>query len=322
MPFLCSLLGLTKTDKFCIIVVSWKLRDITKADYNVITTEIFMQYVLFNPLANNGKGEQSAHDYLDTIIDGEVEFKDVTTLDDLGAFVGALTESDSLIIAGGDGTLNRFINAIGDSEPKCAVDYVPTGSGNDFKHDVGGDKIIRINEYIKNLPTVTVNGKSYKFINGIGYGIDGYCCEVGDEQRKKSTKPVNYTSIAINGLLFHYKRTNATVTVDGETREFKKVWLAPTMKGRYYGGGMMVAPSQDRCAEDGKCTCVVLHDSGKLHTLMVFPSIFKGEHIKHDKIFTLMSGYEFNVKFDRPVALQIDGETVLGVTEYSVSVKK
>ena len=33
------------------------------------------------------------------------------------------------------------------------------------------------------------------------------------------------------------------------------------------------------------------------------------------KVFT---GKEITVKFDRPCALQIDGETVLGVTEYKV----
>ena len=76
------------------------------------------------------------------------------------------------------------------------------------------------------LPTVIVNEKEYKFINGVGFGIDGYCCEVGDEQRAKSDKPVNYTSIAIKGLLFHFKPVNATVTYDGKSRTFPKVWLS------------------------------------------------------------------------------------------------
>ena len=40
---------------------------------------------------------------------------------------------------------------------------------------------------------------------------------VGDEQRAASDKKVDYTGIAIKGLLFHYKPTNATVTVDGVT---------------------------------------------------------------------------------------------------------
>lgn len=281
-----------------------------------------MVYVLFNPLANNKTGEKSAHDYLDGILDCEAEYKDVTATADLGSFVTGLAETDRVILAGGDGTINHFINAIGDAEVKCTIDYVPTGSGNDFKKDVGGDSIIRLNDYIKGLPTVTVNGKKYKFINGIGYGIDGYCCEVGDEFKKKSDKPVNYTSIAIKGLLFHFKPTNATVTVDGEQHSFKHVWLAPTMKGKYYGGGMKVAPDQDRMSADGKVTLVVWHGNGKIKTLMRFPKIFKGEHVKYTKMIDIFTGDEITVKFDRPTALQIDGETVVGVTEYSVSTGK
>ena len=36
-----------------------------------------------------------------------------------------------------------------------------------------------------------------------------------------------YTSIAINGLLFHYKPTSAVVTVDGKTHPYHHVCLAP-----------------------------------------------------------------------------------------------
>ncbi len=277
-----------------------------------------MLYVLFNPLANNKTGEKSAHEYIDPIIDEPAEFKDVTEIDDLGSMVGSLTANDRVILAGGDGTLNRFINALGDTEPSCAIDYVPTGSGNDFKKDVGGDKVVRINDYIKNLPVVTVNGKSYKFLNGVGYGIDGYCCEVGDAQKAKSDKPVNYAGIAVKGLLFHFKPRNATVTVDGEEHTYKKTWLAPTMKGRYYGGGMCVAPDQDRNSDNGKVTLVVWHGTGKLNTLMRFSKIFKGEHVKYTKMISIFEGSEITVKFDKPTALQIDGETVVGVTEYTV----
>ncbi len=181
-----------------------------------------------------------------------------------------------------------------------------------------GAEPFRIEKYIKDLPFVTVNGKRSRFLNGIGYGIDGYCCEVGDKQRETSDKPVNYTSIAISGLLFHYKPTNAVVTVDGERREFKKVWLAPTMHGRFYGGGMIPTPGQDRLGGDRTATVMVMYGTGKLKTLIVFPSIFKGEHVKHTDMVAVLTGHEITVEFDRPTALQIDGETVLGVTSYTV----
>ena len=91
------------------------------------------------------------------------------------------------------------------------------------------------------------------------------------------------------------------------------------MNGRFYGGGMMVTPMQDRLCEDKTLSVCVLHHSGKIKTLAIFPSIFKGEHIKSKKHSTVFTGKHITVKFDRPVALQIDGETVLNVTEYSVT---
>lgn len=167
------------------------------------------------------------------------------------------------------------------------------------------------------LPIVYVNGITKKFINGIGFGIDGYCCEVGDALKEKSNKPINYTSIAIKGLLFHFKPVTAKVTVDGVTEEFTKVWLAPTMKGRFYGGGMMVAPNQDR-NKIGVVTTVVYHTPSKIKALMAFPSIFKGEHIKKEKMVKVFTGKEIKVEFDKPTALQIDGETIQNVTSYMV----
>lgn len=94
------------------------------------------------------------------------------------------------------------------------------------------------------------------------------------------------------------------------------------MNGRYYGGGMDCAPAQDRLNKDRKLSLVVFHGSGKLHTLMIFPSIFKGEHVKHTKQVQVIEGYDITVEFDGPCALQIDGETVLAVTKYNARSSK
>jgi diacylglycerol kinase family enzyme len=226
----------------------------------------------------------------------------------------------SIVICGGDGTLNRFVNDVSDVEIKSSIYFYPCGSGNDFHREIktDADEPICIDKYIKDLPVCTVNGKEFKFINGIGYGIDGYCCEVGDKLRLESSKPINYTSIAIKGLLFHYKPTNATVIVDGVEHTFKKVWIAPTMKGWYYGGGINPAPAQDRKDPDGKVSLTVFHGSGRLKTLIIFPNLFKGTHVSKKKNISIFTGKEITVKFESPRALQVDGETVLDVTEYTV----
>ena len=110
--------------------------------------------------------------------------------------------------------------------------------------------------------------------------------------------------------------------MDGDTKAYRAVWLAPTMKGRFYGGGMMCAPGQNRLDPEGSVSTMVMTGRSKLKTLIVFPSIFKGEHVRHREMVTICPGHEVTVRFNRPTALQIDGETVLGVTEYSVSTRK
>ncbi len=281
-------------------------------------------HVLFNPFAGNGNGESSAHE-LDAqwAKDKTLHYTDMTKIKSYTDFFASVNAGDPIVLAGGDGTINRFINDTEGLSFPNEILYYPVGSGNDFLHDLGMERGVEpfpIGQYLTQLPTVTVKGKTYRFLNGIGYGIDGYCCEVGDKLRKTSKKPVNYAGIAIKGLLFHFKPANAKITVDGKPYAYRKVWLCPTMNGRYYGGGMNIAPEQKRKNPEKTVSVVLMFGSGKLKTLIVFPSIFKGAHIGHTEMVQIHTGHEIKVEFDRPCALQIDGETILDVKEYSVSV--
>ena len=274
-------------------------------------------HVIYNPLAGKGTAQEDAQ-LLQVILDEDLEYYDITRITNYAAFIGGMEKDDFLVIIGGDGTLNRFVNDTDGIEITQEIVYFPSGTGNDFAKDLGkGENPFVITQHLKNLPSVEVNGRRDRFLNGVGFGIDGYCCQVGDEIKKIPGKKVNYTGIAIKGLLFRFKSRNARVTVDGKEYAYGKVWIAPTMHGRYYGGGMMAAPSQNRGNTDGTLSLVVFHGAGRLRTLCAFPGIFKGKHVKHRKIVAVHTGHEINVEFDRPTPLQIDGETVLNVKSYT-----
>jgi len=266
-----------------------------------------MKYYLYNSLANNGIKPQ---------LGPGIELTDAVGMD-YAEFMKGLNPEDEVVLIGGDGTLNYFINAVKGCEIKNNIYLFGSGTGNDFLTDIGkkpGEEVL-INSYLKNLPVVYVNGLEKLFINNMGFGIDGYCCEVADKiKAEEPQKEINYSGIAIKGLLFHFKPCHATVTVDGSKYEFDNVWIAPTMKGRYYGGGMNMAPEQDRAS--GKLSVVVYHSRSKIKALMAFPSIFKGEHTGKKDMVSIFTGNDISVSFSRPCAAQIDGETVLNVTEY------
>ena len=281
-------------------------------------------FILFNPLSGNGSCKQKMEAL---VMDkaAQTVCYDVTTDGAYSDLLSDLKQDDKIIICGGDGTLNSFVNGIRGLEINNDILYFAAGSGNDFLKDIGEKPSynpIRINEYIKDLPTLYANGKSYSFINGIGFGLDGYACEECNRLRNEKGKNVSYAAVALKGLLGGYTPVNATVVVDGNEYTYKRVWLASCMKGSFFGGGLKIAPGQERKSEKGEVTSILVHNLSRFRILSVFPSLFKGTHIKYTQFVDMKKCSEVTVKFDRPVALQIDGETVSKVTEYTVKIPK
>ncbi len=279
-----------------------------------------MIYILYNPTSNNGNSSEALEAVKKTFEKEQTTLVNLLEVTDYPALVESFKNGDKIVLIGGDGTLNRFINYFDGKMIDNEILFYPAGTGNDFLHDVNGNTepaFVELGKYIESLPTVYINEKSYKFINGIGFGIDGYCCEVADKMKAAGKKKINYTVIAIKGLLGGFKPCTATVTVDGVTKVYKKAWLAPTMLGRYFGGGMDITPDQDRLNPEHTVTNMLMYGHGRLATLIVFPKVFTGEH-KDKAMCDFRSGHEVTVEFDVPCALQVDGETFLNVLKYTV----
>ena len=88
------------------------------------------------------------------------------------------------------------------------------------------------------------------------------------------------------------------------------------MKGKYYGGGMMIAPYQDR--DSGKVSVMVMHGGSRVKTLAVFSKTKTGDHVKHKDMITMLEGYDITVEFSHPSDFQADGEVYTEVMKYSV----
>lgn len=281
-----------------------------------------MIYVMYNPLAGNRTCEESSKGVGGIFGDNKLQYVDLLSVENIEEYIRQLKPEDQIVICGGDGTLNYLINHIDTAKLEQDVLYYPAGSGNDFYHDIDEERMngaYRINHYLQCLPTVEVKGMKKTFLNGIGFGLDGYCCEEGDKERiRHPGRKVNYTKVALKGVTYGYTPVKAKVTVDGKTKEFCNVWMVATMNGRFYGGGMKCAPNQDRLNEKGQVSVIVVRSRSRLKLLACFPTIFKGKHVKIKSVTTELFGSDVTVEFDSPCALQIDGETVTDVHKYSV----
>lgn len=119
------------------------------------------KYILYNSLAGNGKCMYDVQALADTYPDAIL--KKMTEIASYAEFMGSLAEDDEVILCGGDGTLNIFVNDIKDMDVKNTIYYYASGSGNDFAKDIGHNSHdtpdYQINQYIQHLPEVTINGK-------------------------------------------------------------------------------------------------------------------------------------------------------------------
>ena len=94
------------------------------------------------------------------------------------------------------------------------------------------------------------------------------------------------------------------------------------MNGRYFGGGFMAAPKQDRLNAEHSLSVVAMHSKNILKIIIAFLLIMFGKHTIMKSMITVITGHNVSVKLDRKATLQIDGETVPDISEYTVTSAK
>ena len=143
-------------------------------------------YILYNPFAGNKTGEESALKIRDFYKDEDCEVISVKSLKDYNDFIGGLNTEDKIVICGGDGTLNYFVNKVDVSKVKNDIYYVSTGTGDDFAFELGqkGTGIpFRINNYLVDLPKIIVKEKEYKFFLDVGLSYGNVAIELLDKEK-------------------------------------------------------------------------------------------------------------------------------------------
>ena len=151
-------------------------------------------------------------------------------------------EDISLVIVGGDGTMNQAVNGIADFS-RTKVGFIPCGSGNDLARSLGlSDDIKRNvetilrNTVIRNLDvgeaklfgcTGYPQGETVvrRFNNGAGIGFDAQVCEEADISKAKDflnklkLGKLVYITTALK-TIFNAPRIEAEITTDGEVKKF------------------------------------------------------------------------------------------------------
>lgn len=212
---------------------------------------------------------------------------------------------DMVVAVGGDGTLYEVVNGGVGKDIKIGV--IPAGTGNDLaktllipRDTIGAlDVIIAGKE--KKIDLGKING--HYFINVAGAGFD---CDVLVETQKlkKYLSGILAYIVGIFKALINYKPRKMELILDGKKLS-EQVFLIAIANGKYYGGGMKVAPDAD--IQDGYFDiCVVKHVS-KLTVIKLLKTFVNGEHTKHPRVDTYKAK-TIEIYSEKPFPVNADGE--------------
>lgn len=257
-----------------------------------------MYLLLYNPISRSGDGIKSLEEVIEMISPAEYEAINVLEVEDFEQLIDSRPVDDVFIVIGGDGTISKFINLVPLFPHKVMI--YAGGTGNDFMRNFD-EKLVEYSDEI-DKPYVQTD-KVRKICNGFGTGIDTKVIEYYNASKTHSKLAYFYFTLK---AFFTYKPITTTVTIDGVERTFKKTYLVSIQNGKYFGGGMEVAPHAK--VDDGLLDVIVIHSISRLKLFLVFPTIYSGKHLKVKKNVFYKQGKEIRISQDTPRSYTTDGE--------------
>jgi YegS/Rv2252/BmrU family lipid kinase len=227
---------------------------------------------------------------------------------------------ERILVAGGDGTLSEVASGL---VAACLADRVeigvlPLGTGGDFlrsadlPRDLEGALSCIAAGATRSLDAGRVRFLGHEgepreacFVNVSSFGISGLTDEIVNQTTKVFGGTVSFLIGTIRAIL-QYQSENVRVIVDGEVAHDGPLVLATAANGRFFGGGMRVAPEAE--VDDGLFDVVILSQLSIAELLRKLPLIYRGTHLG-DPAVSLWRGRV--VEAQAPpgrVKLELDGE--------------
>lgn len=285
--------------------------------------------LVFNPRAGAGAALRRLPELVDAMNDLDLPFEIAKTCGPGDATTIARRSFDDgidlLAVVGGDGTLNEVVQAYiddrGDAIRGPDLALVPIGTGGDTKRTLGLSGDLRSNvrrlRYgsarpydLASMKLVDFDGRTTvkAFVNITSFGVGGITDKLVNETPKWLGGRASFFIGSARAML-QYRNEHVRVVVDDELFHDGPVFNVAMANGRYFGGGMMIAPGAD--PSDGSLDVVCLGDMARLEALALSRKIYKGTHVSVDKVTTTRGSIVEAVarSASQNVLLDMDGET-------------
>lgn len=230
---------------------------------------------------------------------------------------------DVIVVAGGDGTINKVVNVLAGS--KCKFGFIPLGSANCIADG------FKIPTNIEEACNVIIKGKTKMvdlgilngtyFLGFASFGFDaGICYDFQESQKIKNLSLGRRALVVPLYVIYGFKRFFATPSIKMSVRSKKKelctgYWIL-IGNIKKYPGDWLVFPKAK--VDDGLLDLSVGRKGDFFNNFKYFLTTRKGKHIGLSNVF-YSHVKEIEITADQPVMIQIDGE-YLGTTPARIKV--
>lgn len=271
--------------------------------------------VILNPVAGGGRLKDQWPE-LSVVMRrhfGEVEMRETEQSGDAAALAldFAADGYDLVIAAGGDGTASEvadgLINAAIEKRGSAEMALLPCGTGIDFARGLGLPKDFEaVVKHIAEAKARTVDAgricyvddhgalASRHFLNIASLGLSGATDRAVNADKRKgrvSAKALFFWRTVVEFLRYRFQ--NVAISVDDQPPVEARIALVAVANGRYFGGGMMIAPDAE--LGDGEFDIVILRAAGKLGLIRDIRLLYGGRHRNHPAI-TILRGRKVTVE--------------------------
>jgi YegS/Rv2252/BmrU family lipid kinase len=199
---------------------------------------------------------------------------------------------ERIVIAGGDGTTSEVVSGLLGAElgDYAEVAPLPLGTGGDLMRTLEVPRQLdRALEGIAAGGSRKVDAgrisfrdrdggeRTTHFLNVTSFGVSGLITELVNRTTKAFGGRVSFLAGTLRGLA-RYRPEEVRIRVQGELVHEGPLVLGTAANGRFFGGGMQVAPRAEPA--DGLFDVVVIPGFSKARLLRELPRIYRGTHLE------------------------------------------
>ena len=265
--------------------------------------------LILNPVAGNGRAQRALEAVVRELSARKLEWHVSKTAS--SGHATALTReaiergAGSIAVLGGDGLLSEVSVAVANTGVRLL--FVPCGTGNDFikslqlPKDPAKALRLQLDAPERRIDCGALNGVPFMNVAGAGFDTDVL---VETERHKKTVLGITPYLIGLIKAISGFKPLEAEVTLDGVT-EHRRYTVVSVANGRYFGGGMKVAPMAR--VDDGAFDVMLIDAMPRWKLLVLAPMFLGGWHTRLAATRRVVAK-DVVIKCRRPFMVNVDGE--------------